>query len=84
MSKWPPPPDFDEFLKSINPEAEFSFDPKAVQEQSGEDKTARYAGHCLIWAKTSKVMEYRRGDVPIVALVNVSACHGTSATRDLL
>ena len=69
---WTPEPDFDNFLKSMNPEAVFSYDPESITELSGQDSNSRYAGHCLIWAKTNKVFECRKKDIPLIAFINVS------------
>ena len=68
---WPPTKEFTDFILSLSTEnPELSFDTENAETVSGADEEIRYAGHCLIWAKTSAL---GIGKVPLKALVNVGS-----------
>ena len=65
---WPPTKDFTDFIASLVENSELCFDPKITETVSGADEESRYAGHCLLWAKTSAL---GIGEIKLKALVNV-------------
>ena len=66
---WPPTKDFTDFILSLSTEnPELSFDSENAESVSGADEECRYAGHCLLWAKTSAL---GIGKIPLKAHVNV-------------
>ena len=65
---WPPTKDFTDFIASLVENSELCFDPKITDTVSGADEESRYAGHCLLWARTSAL---GIGEIQLKALVNV-------------
>ena len=65
---WPPTNDFTDFIASLVENSELCFDPNLTATVSGADEESRYAGHCLLWAKTSAL---GIGEIKLKTLVNV-------------
>ena len=65
---WEPSKDFKDFIQSLTEKAELSYDVKVAETVSGFDKDARYAGHCILWAKTNALGINK---IPLKVLVNV-------------
>jgi len=65
---WPPTKDFTDFIASLVENSELCFDPKITDTVSGADEESRYAGHCLLWARTSAL---GIGEIKLKALVNM-------------
>ena len=61
---------FRSWLETINNQVlSVSYDKESLK--ADPDPKARVAGHCVIYAKTQKIFEDRRGDMPLKAFVMV-------------
>ena len=64
---WPPEENFHNFIKSLNQEADISYDVNTLDEIQS-DSESRIGGHCLLWARTDAVM----WEIPLIAKINVT------------